>query len=130
MISTFRTSDFRISGSAISSHKNIQIGANLLFAAEERSRKPDLKGVGVYEQRKDQKTEFISIWYCNSHKYFCVIYIYHSGTLNGVFSEENTLLVFDWDCRNLSVYHPSERIHRILKRIADSGGLFWRRSES
>ena len=54
----------------------------------------------------------------------------HSGTLNCVFSEENTLLVFDWDCRNLSVYHPSERIHRILKRIADSGGLFWRRSES
>ena len=42
----------------------------------ERSRKSDLKGVGVYEQRKNQKTEFISIWYCNSHKYFCVIYIY------------------------------------------------------
>ena len=29
MISTFRTSDFQISGSAISSHKNIQFSNNL-----------------------------------------------------------------------------------------------------
>ena len=35
-----------------------------------------MKGVEGYEQGKDQKTEFISIWYSNSHKYFCVIYIY------------------------------------------------------
>ena len=54
----------------------------------------------------------------------------HSGTLNCVFPEENALLVFDWDCLNLSVYHPSERMCRLLERIADSEGLFWMRSES
>lgn len=54
----------------------------------------------------------------------------HSGTLNVLFSDENTLLVFDWDCLNLSIYNPSEKVQSIMEKIAFSEGLFWRKSET
>ena len=40
--------------------------------------------------------------------------------------EEDALLVFDWDCLNLSVYNPSDKAQSIMERIAFSEGLFWR----
>lgn len=53
-----------------------------------------------------------------------------SGTLNCVFPTERSLLTVDGDCLNLTVYHPSGKMCRLLKRIAESEGLFWRLSES
>ena len=50
----------------------------------------------------------------------------HSGTLNVLFVEADALLVFDWDCLNLSVYNPAEDVQSIMERIAFSEGLFWR----
>ena len=56
----------------------------------------------------------------------CEIVENHSGTLNVLFVEEDALLVFDWDCLNLSVYNPTEDVRSIMERIAFSEGLFWR----
>ena len=56
----------------------------------------------------------------------CEIMENHSGTLNVLFVEEDALLVFDWDCLNLSVYNPTEDVRSIMERIAFSEGLFWR----
>ena len=50
----------------------------------------------------------------------------HSGTLNIIFSDVNTLLVFDWDCLNLSIYNPPKEAQRLFEQIAFSEGLFWR----
>ena len=51
----------------------------------------------------------------------------HSGTLNILFSEENALLVFEWDCLNLSAYNLSENMKEIVGKIALSEGFFcWR----
>ena len=52
----------------------------------------------------------------------------HSGTLNVLFPEENALLVFDWDCLNLSVFNPSESMKALSEPIAASEGMFWRKS--
>lgn len=50
-----------------------------------------------------------------------------SGTLNVLFSEENVLLVFEWDCLNLTVYNLSEDMREIVGKIALSEGFFcWR----
>lgn len=57
------------------------------------------------------------------------IMINHSGTLDCLFPEEHALLVFNWDCLNLSVYNPSETMQRLFKQIAFSEGLFWRVAE-
>lgn len=57
------------------------------------------------------------------------IMINHSGTLDCLFPEEHALLVFDWDCLNLSVYNPSETMQRLFEQIAFSEGLFWRVAE-
>lgn len=57
------------------------------------------------------------------------ITINHSGTLDCLFPEEHTLLVFNWDCLNLSVYNPSETMQRLFEQIAFSEGLFWRVAE-
>ena len=54
----------------------------------------------------------------------CEIMGKHSGTLNVLFVEEEALLVFDWDCLNLSVYNPSDKAQSIMERIAFSEGLF------
>ena len=60
----------------------------------------------------------------------CEIMGNHSGTLNVLFVDEDALLVFDWDCLNLSVYNPSEKAQSIMERIAFSEGLFWRKNIS
>lgn len=52
----------------------------------------------------------------------------HSGTLNCLFTDINTLLVFDWDCLNLSVYNPPKEALHIFEQISLSEGLFWRMS--
>lgn len=52
----------------------------------------------------------------------------HSGTLNVLFPEENALLVFDWDCLNLSIFNPTENMKTLMGEIALSEGLFWRGS--
>lgn len=57
------------------------------------------------------------------------IMINHSGTLDCLFPEEHALLVFNWDCLNLSVYNPSETMQRLFEQIAFSEGLFWRVAE-
>ena len=50
----------------------------------------------------------------------------HSGTLNCMFPDINMLLVFDWDCLNLSIYNPPAETCPLLAQIALSEGLFWR----
>lgn len=51
----------------------------------------------------------------------------HSGMLHVLFPDENTLLIFEWDCLNLSVYNPSNSMLALLDKIACSEGLFlWR----
>lgn len=52
-----------------------------------------------------------------------------SGALDVLLVEEDTLLVFDFDCLNLAVYNPPERVRGIMEKIAGAEGLFWRRSE-
>lgn len=56
------------------------------------------------------------------------IMINHFGTLNCVFPDVNTLLVFDWDCLNLSIYNPPKEMQCIFEQVAFSEGLFWRAS--
>ena len=58
------------------------------------------------------------------------IMVNHSGTLNCLFPDENMLLVFDWDCLNLSVYNIPEEVQQLFKKIAFSEGLFWRKAET
>ena len=47
----------------------------------------------------------------------CEIMENHSGTLNVLFVEKDTLLVLDWDCPNLSVYNPTEDVQYIWRRL-------------
>ena len=54
----------------------------------------------------------------------------HSGTLTCLFPDELALLVFDWDCLNLSIYHPSAEMQQLLAPIAASEGLFFRAAET
>lgn len=54
----------------------------------------------------------------------------HSGTLTCLFPDELALLVFDWDCLNLSIYHPSAEMEQLLAPIAASEGLFFRAAET
>lgn len=53
---------------------------------------------------------------------------HHSGTLNVLFPQESTLLVFEWGNLNLSVYNPPEQVQAIMKKLASSEGLFWRKT--
>lgn len=48
----------------------------------------------------------------------------HSGWLNILLPEENALLVFEWDCLNLALYHPSPELLELIGEIARSEGLF------
>lgn len=48
----------------------------------------------------------------------------HSGTLNILFSAEDVLLVFEWDCLNLSIYNLSESMKEITEKIALSESFF------
>ena len=51
----------------------------------------------------------------------------HSGTLNILFSDEDALLVFEWDCLNLSVYNLSGNMKETAEKIALSEGFFLRK---
>ena len=51
----------------------------------------------------------------------------HSGWLNVLLPKENALVVFEWDCLNLSIYNPSEKILLLMQKISASEGLsFWK----
>ena len=50
----------------------------------------------------------------------------HSGTLNVLFPDEDVLLVFEWDCMNLSIYNPDDEMQTLMRDNATSEGLFWR----
>ena len=50
------------------------------------------------------------------------------GRLNGLFPEENALLVFDADDLYLTVYAPPVYMKRLLEGAALGEGLFWRES--
>lgn len=52
----------------------------------------------------------------------------HSGTFNVLFTEENVLLVFDWDSLSLSIFNPSEIMLLLMEKITCSEGLFWRKA--
>ncbi len=52
-----------------------------------------------------------------------------SGTLNIIFPEENALLIFEWDCLNLSIYNPPENMIEIMEESASPEGLFLWQSE-
>jgi len=54
---------------------------------------------------------------------------YRSGTLNIIFPEENALLIFEWDCLNLSIYNPPKNMIEIMEKLASSEGLFFWQSE-
>lgn len=48
----------------------------------------------------------------------------HSGTLTCLFPDELALLVFDWDCLNLSIYHPAPKCSNCLHRLRLLKGCF------
>ena len=53
-----------------------------------------------------------------------------SGTLNILFSEENVLFVFEWDCLNLTAYNLSESMKEVAEKIALSEGFFCWKGEN
>ena len=51
----------------------------------------------------------------------------HSGSLEILFMDENTLMVFEWDCLYLAVFNPNKSMKKLMKNIAISEGLVvWR----
>ena len=52
----------------------------------------------------------------------------HSGTLNILLPEDNALVLLSWDCLFISVYNAKGRLRRLLKKIARSEGLAWRKA--
>lgn len=52
---------------------------------------------------------------------------YHSGTMNVLFTEKEALLVVDGDCLHLTIYNPDEEMCILLKDIATSEGMFFRK---
>ena len=53
----------------------------------------------------------------------------HSGTLYMLLPEDDALLVLDWDSLYISVYNAQKPLRRLLKSIAQSENLAWRRSK-
>lgn len=53
----------------------------------------------------------------------------HSGDVSLLFTNKDALLQFGWDCLNISIYNPDEEMCGLLKKIAASEGMFWRKSE-
>ena len=43
--------------------------------------------------------------------------------------EDDALLVLDWDSLYISVYNAQKQLRRLLKSIAQSENLAWRRSK-
>ena len=51
----------------------------------------------------------------------------HSGWLDVLLTKENALVVFEWDCLNLSIYKQKEKIQLHMQKISASEGLsFWK----
>lgn len=48
----------------------------------------------------------------------------HSGTLHILFPNENVLLVFEWDCLNMTAYNMPETMRKLVEKIAWSEGMF------
>ena len=53
-----------------------------------------------------------------------------TGTLKCLFPDENALVVLDGGSLNLAVYNPGEEMRALIAALAQSEGLFWRRSLS
>ena len=51
----------------------------------------------------------------------------HSGTMNVLLPEKDVLLVVDGDCLNMTVYNPDDELCILLKDIAASEGMFFRK---
>ena len=72
-------------------------------------------------------SHFYWCWCCFSivlHIWVSEIMENHSGTLNILFSDEDVLLVFEWDCLNSSVYNMTENMKKMAEKIALSEGFF------
>lgn len=52
----------------------------------------------------------------------------HSGTVHMLF-DDRLLIVFEWDCLNLSIYDSSDEDIYILEKLAQAEGLFWRKAK-
>lgn len=54
----------------------------------------------------------------------------HSGYLNMLLPDKNALLIFEWDCLNLTLYNPDTELIELAEQLARSEGLFcWRPEE-
>ena len=49
--------------------------------------------------------------------------------MNIMLADKNTLIQFKGDCLNMSVYNPDNELCELLKQLAWSEGLFFRKSE-
>ena len=52
----------------------------------------------------------------------------HSDGFNMLFPDKDALLHFEWGCMNLSIYNADEEMRELLKQIAWSEGMFFRRA--
>lgn len=48
----------------------------------------------------------------------------HSGYMNMLLPDKNALLIFEWDCLNLTLYNPDAELIELAKQLAQSEGLF------
>ncbi len=48
----------------------------------------------------------------------------HSGYMNMLFPDKNTLLVLEWDCLHLTLYNPDAELIELAEQLARSEGLF------
>ena len=53
----------------------------------------------------------------------------HSGYMNMLLPDKNALLVFEWDCLNLTLYNPDAELTELAEQVAQSEGLFFRKAE-
>ena len=53
----------------------------------------------------------------------------HSGDMNMLFTNNDVLLQFGWDCLHISIYNPDEEMCVLLEKLAISEGMFWRKSD-
>ena len=54
----------------------------------------------------------------------------HSGYMNMLLPDKNALLVFEWDCLNLTLYNPDAELAELTKQVAQSEGLFFRKADA
>jgi hypothetical protein len=53
----------------------------------------------------------------------------HSGDISVLFTSKDALLQFGWDCLHISIFNPDGEMSGLLRKIASSEGLFWRKAE-